>query len=211
MLMQLQETRKKILELLKINGPMSADELARQLKISSMGIRQHLKALESDQLVQYLVKKRGVGRPGYFYLLTPAGDELFPRSYSQMANSILEAIDSLDGAEGLERIFKKRTEQLEAQYKTRMSEKTFAERVAELAKIRTEEGYMADWEQLNESTFLLREHNCSICQVASQCPQACTFELKLFQRVFSDAKVTRQDHMMQGDQKCTYLIRRKVS
>lgn len=203
-----QGTRRRLLELLKRAGAMTADELAEELEITSMGVRQHLQTLERDGLVTHDCEQRGMGRPCNVYQLTDDGDELFPRTYAQMANALLGAARQLDGESGVNRLLEARNEKLEAQYQGRMADKGFAERVGELARIRTEEGYMADWEQLDEDTFVLREHNCAICQIAKQCTQACAYELKLFQKVFGDATVRRETHMIQGDSTCTYVIER---
>lgn len=203
-----QGTRRRLLELLKSQGGQTADELADRLEITSMGVRQHLQTLERDGLVTHVCEQRGMGRPCNVYRLTPDGDELFPRTYAHMANALLSAARQLEGEGGITRLLETRNRELEAQYQARLANKGFAERVEELALIRTEEGYMADWERIDDDTFALREHNCAICQIAEQCPQACAFELKLFQQVFGDATIRRERHMIQGDETCTYVIQR---
>lgn len=203
------ETRRKILEFLKFNGTMTADELSEALGITAMGVRRHLTTLERDGLIHYKTAQRKMGRPSYLYSLTEHGDELFPRTYAQFADSLLETIRAVDGEAGVEKLFDQRTELWEREYRVRMTKKTLQERVAELAKIRTEEGYMADWEQLDRETFLLREHNCAICQIAKKCATACSHELALFRRVLDDAEVTREKHIMKGDGACIYLIQPK--
>lgn len=208
---QMQDTRRKILQLLKLRGGMTADELSQALQITSMGVRRHLSTLERDGFIKYQTQQRGLGRPSYVYALTELGDELFPRTYPQFVNSFLDAIRALDGEGGIERIFAKRTEWLKTQYRARMADKDLENQVKELAQIRTEEGYMADWQRLNENTFILREHNCAICRVASQYRQACNYELELFRRVLKEAEVTREKHIMRGDLTCTYVIRRKAA
>jgi predicted ArsR family transcriptional regulator len=205
----LQDTRRKILDLLKKKGPQTVQALSRTLGITSMGVRQQLNALERDGLIQYRVEARGLGRPGYVYMLTGLGDELFPRTYPQFAGSVLETVKLLDGEEGIERIFAKRTDLVQKQYEKRMAGKDLERQVQELAQIRTEEGYMAEWEKVNQDTFLLLENNCAICQIARQCIQACNHELALFQRVLPEADVARESHILQGDRACTYRIRRK--
>lgn len=203
-----QGRRRQLLELLKQQGGLTADELAEQLAITAMGVRQHLQTLERDGLVTHVCEQRGMGRPCNVYRLTPDGDELFPRTYAHMANALLSAARQLDGEAGVNRLLEARNRELEAHYDARMRGKSFTERVQALAQIRTEEGYMADWEQIDDDTFVLREHNCAICQIAEQCTQACAFELKLFQTVFGDADVRREKHMIQGDPTCTYVIGR---
>jgi iron-sulfur cluster biosynthesis transcriptional regulator SufR len=205
----LPHTRQRILECLKQEGPLTAETLGKLLKITSMGARQQLHALERDGLVEHKTKQQEMGRPGYHYGLTSRGDELFPRTYPQMANSLLETVRMLDGEKGIERLFKKRTEALAAQYRQRMADKNLEEQVKELAAIRSEEGYMADWQKINKNTFQLREKNCAICQIASQYTQACQFELELFRKVLPHTEITRETQIIQGDRNCTYLIRKK--
>lgn len=209
-LKQMPETRQRILELIKQNGGMTADQMSKSLGITSMGVRQHLVALERDGLVAYKAEQRGMGRPKYIYYLTDAGDELFPRSYPQLVNSFIEATRAAFGEKGIDQVFAARNESLQGVYEARLKGKDLAGKVAELAKIRSEEGYMADWEQKDKNTFYLNENNCAICQVAKQCLNACTFELKLFQTVLPEAEITREDHIMNGDRACTYVIRKKT-
>jgi len=204
-----QETRRRVLEVLKREGPHSAQALSRILGITSMGVRQQLNALERDGLIQYRIERKGLGRPGHVYLLTGLGDELFPRTYPQFAGSVLETVKLLDGEEGVDRIFAKRTDLIQQQYEERMAGKDLEHKVQELARIRSEEGYMAGWERVAPDTFLLHENNCAVCQIALHCGQACSSELEVFQRVLPEAEVTRESHILQGDRACTYRIRKK--
>lgn len=203
------ETRRKILELLKLHGPMTAHQLAHELGMTAMGVRGHLAFLERDGLIRHETAQKKLGRPSYVYTVTEQGDELFPRTYAQLAQSLLETIHALDGPKAIERLFDHRTKVLAAHYRARMNSKPLRERVAELARIRTEEGYMADWQELDKNTFVLREHNCAICQIAHKCPTACSHELELFRRVLDEAQVTRDKHIIKGDPMCTYVIRPK--
>jgi iron-sulfur cluster biosynthesis transcriptional regulator SufR len=203
------ETRRRILELLKLRGPQTADRLARELDMTAMGVRGHLAALERDGLVTHRAEKRRMGRPAHVYALTELGDELFPRTYPQLAVSLLESLKALYGEQAIGRLFEMRNESLISQYRARLDGKSLKERVAELARIRTEEGYMADWEALDDGMFLLKEHNCAICQIARRAPQACQAELELFRQALPDAEVTRDQHMIQGDRMCAYVIRRR--
>jgi len=201
------ETRRRILELLKLRGPQTADQLAEELKLTPMGVRGHLTSLERDGLISHRPEKRPMGRPAYLYELTELGEELFPRTYHQLAQSLLESAEALYGKGAAEKLFARRNEALAEQYRVRLAGKPLQGRVAELAEIRTDEGYMAAWEALDEETFVLREHNCAIYQVAKRTPQACEAELKLFRLVLPDAEVEREQHMIQGDRTCMYVIR----
>lgn len=207
---QPQGTRYKILYLLKMSGPKTIRELAKELMISSMGTRQNLISLEGAGWVRHYQEQRGLGRPQFIYALTEQGDEQnFPRTYAPEMIGLLKAIQSLDGIPGLDRIFEQHTQKLVTEYRARISSDILEDRVKGLALLRTEEGFMAEWEKENEDTFALHEHNCAIYQVASSCEQACIFEHELFCRVLDGASVRRESHILSGDLKCTYIIQRK--
>ena len=64
---------------------------------------------------------------------------------------------------------------------------------------------------LDRETFLLKEHNCALCDVAAEFQAACNSQLGFLRAVFPDAEVAREDHLLSGGLSCTYRIRRRVS
>ena len=202
---QIQSTRRRILVTLKKRGGMSADELSEALGITPMGVRRHLMTLEKDGLVEYTPVQRGVGRPSYIYSLTAAADDLFPKHYSQLLLDVLDQIRNLDGRDKLDLLFAKRTERLVKQYAPRLADLPLDKRVAELARILDESGSLAEWERLDDETYLLWEHNCVLAQVSTHCPQVCTYELNMVRQLLQ-ADVTREKHMIMGDEGCSYRI-----
>ena len=92
-----------------------------------------------------------------------------------------------------------------ARYSPRMAGKPLRRRVAEIAKIMTQAGYMAEWKQLDQRTFQITEHNCAIARVAQQCQHACVCELSMF-RGLLQAAVSRQEHIVAGDRCCRYIV-----
>jgi predicted ArsR family transcriptional regulator len=206
---QRQDTRTRILYLLKDGGPKTVRQLADELEISLMGVRQHLVILEGAGWIRHYHEQRGLGRPQFIYGLTDLGDERqFPRTYAAEMVGLLKAIRDLDGAAGLNRVFGQRTRQLVAEYRERISGKDLQERIEALASIRTAEGFMAGWEKENEDSFVLWERNCAIYQVVCCCDQACHYEYELFSQVLNGVDVRRTSHILSGDLKCTYVIQR---
>lgn len=202
---QIQSTRREILITLKQRGGQTVHQLAQALGITPMGVRRHLITLEKDGLVEFKTFQRGVGRPSYVYSLTEAADELFPKHYPQLTNDVLEIIAELDGSKKVDLIFARRAERLAARYRPRLAGLSLAQRVSELARIQEENGYLAEWEQLDEGTFLLKEHNCTVAQVSARWPAACQYELALFQELL-DADVVREEHAASGGRGCCYRI-----
>src|SRR5947208_17139928 len=73
-------TRRTIIEALKRQDGLTANELAAMLAITSMAVRKHLAQLEAEELIGSTVERRPVGRPVNHFHLTEAAERLFPRS-----------------------------------------------------------------------------------------------------------------------------------
>ncbi|MGB8645383.1 MAG: metalloregulator ArsR/SmtB family transcription factor [Anaerolineae bacterium] len=211
-------TRRDIVRRLRLAGGMTAQQLAAELHITSMGVRRHLTALEKDGLVRIELQRLPAGRPAYVYQLTEAGYDTFPRNYDLLATQLLDAVQAREGAGRIDELFAGRMDQLVAQYEPRMRGKDLAGRVAELARIQDENGYMAVWEKV-EGGYLLKEQNCAIYRVACRFQSACRYEMDLFRRLL-DADIERVEHQVKGELTCAYriaarkpvrsLVRRKV-
>jgi predicted ArsR family transcriptional regulator len=79
--------------------------------------------------------------------------------------------------------------------------------VKRLAKIRSEEGYMASVTVGNDGALLLVENHCPICVAAKACQGFCRSELALFQETLGDkVSVARDEHIVAGARRCVYKI-----
>ncbi len=197
-------TRRQILQLLRTEGNLTAQQLADKVEITSMGVRRHLTTLERDGLIRMQPQRQPTGRPTYVYSLTEAGLETFPKSYDLLATQVLDVVRATEGDDRVAQIFAGRMEQLYEQFAPRMLGKNLAARVQELAKIQEESGYMARWEKVKGGYFL-KEQNCAIYRVACRFQDACQFEIELFRRLL-DADLERVEHQVKGDLACTYFI-----
>ncbi|OQY95642.1 MAG: hypothetical protein B6D41_05730 [Chloroflexi bacterium UTCFX4] len=197
-------TRRQILMLLRTQGAQTAQQLAAQLQITSMGIRRHLTLLERDELVFVHAERRAVGRPAYLYALTDQGRETFPKNYDLLATQLLEVVRVNQGDEQITQIFAGRMDELYKHFAPRMNGKDLAERVQELAKIQEEGGYMTEWSEV-KGGYLLKEQNCAIYRVACRFQAACRFEIELFRRLLG-VDLERIEHQVSGALTCSYFI-----
>lgn len=202
---QLQPTRRKILLALKKSGGMTANELGELLGVTSMGVRRHLTTLERDGLVVFDSRQSGMGRPSYVYQLTAEGDNLFPKTYHVLANELLGYLDE----DSLARVFDRRAERRVRLGQARLAGLAFPEKVAELARILDEDGYLAEWEQVGPDTYVVRQFNCAIYDVAYRFRQACATEMAFIQALLPEAEVTREEYMPNGATVCSYRIARR--
>jgi DeoR family suf operon transcriptional repressor len=146
---------------LKKRGEARASEIAEALGITPSGVRQHLSALRADGLVAYRTIHAGPGRPKFAYFLTEPAEALFPKTYHELTNEFLEHLEEED-PELLVRLFERRRQRRVEATRKRLADKTFDEKVAVLARILDEDGYLADFESRPDGTYLIREHNCAI-------------------------------------------------
>jgi DeoR family transcriptional regulator, suf operon transcriptional repressor len=203
------ESRRSVIDALKRRGDASAEELADELGITVAGIRQHLTTLADEGLVTVREEARDAGQRGrarLSYALSPRSEPLFPKAYDELANELLRHVEAEDGTL-VERIFVRRRDARIVAAEARLATKrSLRGKVAELARILDEDGYLADWEALGDGRYRIVEHNCAILAVASRHPDACRSEIEFLQAVLPTATVERVSHIVAGAHQCAYLI-----
>ena len=202
----LPETRRAILEHLKRQGTTGVESISTATTITVSGARQHLVALERDGLITHHDLREGKGRPKHLYALTPAGDALFPRNYAELANELLEYVEVAD-PHLLQQIFAKRAARRLEQARLRLAGLAFAEKVRVLAQILDEDGYLADFQQQPDGSFVITEHNCAVLSVARRYNHACSSELSFLQAALPEAELVRIAHQLVGGHVCAYSVR----
>jgi predicted ArsR family transcriptional regulator len=202
-------TRREILDALRRSTGLTADQLAESLGLTAMAVRKHLAALEGEGLLASCVERRPVGRPVHVYTLTPQARDTSPQQYRDLTTDLLDDLRALDGGEKIATLFRRRAERTCADLEPALAGQSVPHRLATLAEYLDRQGYLAEWEELPDGDYLLKEHNCAIYGVARCTPEACGCELELFRRLFSDAEVERERHIFDGDPLCCYRLRPK--
>lgn len=203
-------SRRSVIDALKRRGEATAEELADDLGISVAGARQHLVALGDTGLVDGHDEPRSAGTRGRVrrrYTLAPGAEALFPRAEDELVNELLRHVDVEDPSL-VGRLFDRRRDGRIAAATTRLDgASTLGARVAELAAILDEDGYVATWEADPDGSFRIIEHNCAILSVAQARPDACRSEIEFLRSVLPGASVERVQHIVAGAHRCAYLIR----
>lgn len=201
------KTRRAILNLLKQEGAMDSQTLASHLEISAMAVRQHLYAMQDEELITYTEESRTMGRPAKLWQLTQKADRFFPDGYAELTLGLIDSVVEAFGTEGLERLLDVRTTHQITAYQSQIEGQNLVEKLDALALLRTEEGYMADVHSLDDNSFLLVENHCPICAAATACTGLCARELEVFQTVLGeDVKVERTEHIIAGARRCAYRV-----
>jgi predicted ArsR family transcriptional regulator len=200
-------TRRAIVRLLKQEGALDSASLARRLKLTPMAIRQHLYELQREKLVTADERPVPLGRPAKFWQLTRAADRLFPDAYAEVTLSLIGAMgQALDGAT-MQKVLDARAAAQRETYAARITpDAPLATKLRELARVRSEEGYMADVRR-DGAGFLFIENHCPICAAANACQGFCASELDLFRAVLGGTvRIERTEHIVSGDRRCVYRV-----
>ncbi|MEK5524036.1 hypothetical protein B5V89_11025 [Heyndrickxia sporothermodurans] len=202
-------TRDQLLHLLKRYKKLSVVDLESHLEITGMAVRRHLNNLENERLIQSETIRKSMGRPVQVYFLTKTGENQFPKSYSSITVEFLEDIEEMNGQEMIDTLFQNRERRLENKYKERIQHNQLKDRVAELANIQNENGYMVEWVEKEDGTFELTEYNCPIFDVARKYQKACSCEHSLFQKILKTNEIEQVCCMSKGGDHCKYVIKEK--
>ncbi|MBB3194202.1 helix-turn-helix transcriptional regulator [Roseateles terrae] len=198
---------------LKSRGPQAAATLAAALAITPMGAHKLLARLEGMGLVTTREDTREagetarVGRPRKLWALTGAGHARFPDRHADLTLQLIQNARQLFGDAGLDQLITAREQDSERRYAAALSRaQSLAERVRELARLRSEEGYMARAERSGRDWLLVEDH-CPICAAATSCQGFCRAELAVFRRSLGPGvTVERSEHLLAGARRCVYRI-----
>jgi predicted ArsR family transcriptional regulator len=205
------EPKKKLLYYLKVMQKAGLKELAAVMKVSRMAVHKHLSILQERGLVEAVETRGHVGRPKMAYQLTSQSKTVFPKSYSAIATHALDFIERNMGKEAVEKVLRERQGELFDQYYKRLKDKDFDKQVKELAKIRDEEGYMAESKKESKKSrkHVLLEYNCPIIHIAEKHWEACSIESELFEKLLG-AEIETTHRAAKGDAVCKFLIKERT-
>lgn len=204
----LSSAQTRILQYLKRAGNSTAKQIAKSQGVTPMAVRHHLTVLEQAGLTVSSLERHHTGRPSYVYSLSDKAQAAFPNEYAHLADRVLHAVTGLDGQPKVARVFAQIKKDAVARFAPRVLGRNFEERVAEMARIQSEAGYMAEWRRLDDEKCELIERNCAILQVAQNHPEACDCEMSVMRELLG-ALVTRMEHIASGRPCCRFLVQQK--
>lgn len=200
-----ENTHQAVLHHLKRHNEMTVAELCEILGITSMAVRRHLSGLQKDGLVDCRLVRQTRGRPTYRYRLTQKAESLFPSGMGSMAFDLLDAVFETKGHKGVMELLTMRDAWLTRKHQPRLQLLPIEERIEEVVKIYSENGFMSEWERQEDGNYFIYQKHCAIHHLATQYRQICVLEPKLMEELLG-LKVTREKFMLNGDNVCGYLI-----
>ena len=200
--------RDQILHRLKLRGPLTATQLAEESGFTYVAIKKQLAVMEKEGMVEGRECPSRRGRPSSLWSLTSTGHRSFADGHGDFAASLISAVRSAFGQDGLVGILQAMVRQKIAGTLalSGSSGTSVRERLVALLQIRRNQGYMADLNEEVDGTFTFVEHHCPVEQVASVCGELCDCELEILQGVLEGAQVERIEHLQDGGRRCVYQV-----
>lgn len=201
-------TRDRVLSLIASAGPISAATLAKELGLTSAGIRRHLTALTDDGLITEHDQPgpiiRGRGRPSRSYVATHEGQQSLASAYTGVA---VDALAFMREHGGLEEFIESKSAELEKTLAAAVpADAPIGERVNALAAALGEQGFATSVRPgPGGYTVQLCQGHCPVQSIAEAAPEWCEAEARAFSRIL-DVHVQRLSTLAGGAHVCTTTI-----
>lgn len=199
----MQETRQRILEIIKLRGQATVNELTRELGLTAVTIRHHLDVLHREGLIgpPQILRKAGPGRPQHVYRLAGEAEEFFPKKYDRLTDALLEELESRVSPEELSAIINGVAERMARQVS---AEGDLSARVGALMEFLNGLGYLATAEKENGS-YRITVANCPYERVARRHSMPCQVDIRLIALV-TGVEPERIQQIAIGDEHCVYRL-----
>lgn len=197
------DSRRRLLEAVKRLGAATLREAAADLGLSRETAREHLNALGADGLLERSGTRRdGPGRPEILYRLAPRAEALFPRRDAEVLAELSAWLLERGREAELRRFFERRAGARLGAARRRLVGLKGRKRLDEVARILTDEGYMA---AVVDGS--LRLAHCPIRSVVDVTHLPCRAELALVESLLG-RKLQRTDYLPDGGTSCSYRAAR---
>ena len=195
----------KILDLLKRSTGLPAADIAKALKMSYMGVKQHLVELEKKGLLDTWRSRVEMGRPEKLYRLTAKAASFYPEAGNEMTLEILQSIQQIYGPSAPDKLlfnhFVRKTEV----YLKKIKGRSVSERATAFARLRNQEGYCSDVEYDANTGFRIVEFHHPMKDIAQAFPSIRQMETQMIQKILM-TEVQRVEERASGLTRVAWLI-----
>lgn len=199
------ESQSAILQLLLRFGEATLSDLEAHLGLATETLRDHLKALAAKELVERAgLRREGPGRPHVLYRLSSSGTRLFPRREGELLQELVVFLQDTGNIRLLEAFFEARTRSKRERLAGRVAGLHGDDRFEEVARILSEEGFVAETESTSRGPELRLCH-CPLREIVAVSGLPCRAELQLVRELLGE-ELHRVSFIPDGDSACAYLI-----
>ncbi len=199
----MQETRQRILEIIKMRGQATVNELTSELGLTAVTIRHHLDVLYRDGLIgpPQILRKARPGRPQHVYRLAGEAENLFPKKYDRLTDALLEELEERLSPEELDAVINGVAERMARQVS---AEGDISVRLGALLEYLNGLGYLATAEK-EDGSYRITVANCPYERVARRHGLPCKVDTRLIALV-TGVEPERVEQIATGSERCIYRL-----
>jgi|HubBroStandDraft_1064217.scaffolds.fasta_scaffold11631_4 predicted ArsR family transcriptional regulator len=204
----LEGTRGRILEELA-TAPRTARDLAKKLGIQESAARGHLGRMEERGLVVPTFRREGVGRPRKRYALTGQGQEMFPKKYDLILDTVVDELLAREGEGFVSALFAESARRMAADIAKGLPKAvTTEEKARNLVAALNTLGFRCTMDTTPDGHLRIVRTNCVFRHSALAHPflMCDVFDKNLTEALLGEAGVDLQDSIGRGGMRCTHLI-----
>ena len=201
-------TYAEILEALKRSDGMAVSELAKQLQMSYMGVKQHCVNLEKKgYLKTWRVPRTQGGRPEKLYRLTEACEELFPQAGVSLTLNLLQGVRQLYGEAAPEKmLFHHFEDQRQRWFERMKGRNSLAEKATKLAELRDSEGCFSKCTYEAQDGLRIEEYHHPMAAIFEAYPNAIRMELQMMEQLLGSRLARKTADTGKGREVTVYEI-----
>ncbi len=178
-------TQLEIIAALKRSEGLPITELAKELEMSYMGVKQHCLSLEQKgYLESKRVPRSQVGRPEKLYVLTKRCDPLFPSAGVGLTLDVMHAVKALYGEAAPEKLLFHHFQEKKKQWGPKVrAGKSLVEKATRLVDLRNKEGCFSHCRYDSEKGLRIEEYHHPMQMLYELYPSARRLELLMIKEL----------------------------
>jgi predicted ArsR family transcriptional regulator len=153
-------------------------------------------------------RRTGKGRPGGVYRLTGSAEAFFPNRESHILLALVRYLEEVGREDLVGGFFQFWAGHRQPALEERLRGLRGDERLEELARALTEEGFMAEVGRTEDGRPVLRLCNCPLERLVTATVEPCRWEMRLVREMIGDP-LTRIEYKPSGDDSCSYAVAAK--
>lgn len=207
-------TRRRVLELVASDGPVTAAHLASTLGLTAPAVRRHLTLLEDEGRIEVHQAHEGRtaparrGRPARHYVVTRGGQSELAGGYEEIAGALLRHLRAHGGDAAVAAFAKERYDAVVRGYAEQLDGVELPDRAARLAELLSADGYAASVRPVQTGAVAavqLCQGHCPVQHLAEEHSELCEAEARAFTELLG-THVQRLATIAGGAHACTTNI-----
>jgi predicted ArsR family transcriptional regulator len=191
-----------LLNFMRCEGPVTISALVAEMGVTATAVRQRLRRLMSQGLIERRTERKSRGRPNHRYLLTEKGERTAGTNFADMAIVLWDEIKSVEDPAIRRGLLKRIADRFVAKYRDRVVGETLNERMGALAEVMGERDIPFVVTQSNELP-ILSALACPYPELAKMDRGVCTMEKLMLSEILG-SNVRLSECRLDGASCCTF-------